>query len=113
MEPPAAKKPKKLAAGLAAGARKPAALAAGASKPAAASAPKPKAKKKTKPKANPKGPNFNYAGCADFARALRQERSESSPHSRAGRFDPASSVRRGRSGFRSVARARARLSLSL
>ena len=44
MEPPAAKKPKKLAAGLAAGARKPAALAAGASKPAAASAPKPKAK---------------------------------------------------------------------
>ena len=44
MEPPAAKKPKKLAAGLAAGARKPAALAAGASKPAAASAHKPKAK---------------------------------------------------------------------
>ena len=33
MEPPAAKKPKKLAAGLAAGARKPAALAAGARKP--------------------------------------------------------------------------------
>ena len=44
MEPPAAKKPKKLAAGLAAGARKPAALAAGARKPAAASAHKPKAK---------------------------------------------------------------------